>query len=81
MKRQQFPDGPATIRDASGHGRRRHPSVPETRVRCAEVIHGPAQTHAVLGGVPNVEICHSLRPTNIYFNGSKTSELSHHLHF
>jgi hypothetical protein len=33
------------------------------------------------GGVPNVEIYHSLKPTNIYFNGSKSSELRRHLHF
>jgi hypothetical protein len=48
MQRQQFPDGPAMIRDASGHGRRRHTSVAETRVRGAEVLHGPDQIQAML---------------------------------
>ena len=38
------------IRDASGHGRRRHTSVAETRVRYAEVIHRPDQRHPVLPG-------------------------------
>ena len=31
------------------------------------------------GGVPKVEICHSLKPTTSCFNGNKTSELSRHL--
>jgi SAM-dependent methyltransferase len=34
-----------------------------------------------VGGVPNVEICRSRKPTSLCFNGSKTSELSRHLHF
>src|SRR5439155_19510092 len=48
MKRPQFPDGPAMIRDASGHGRRRDTSVAETRVRCAKVIDRAEQVHAML---------------------------------
>jgi hypothetical protein len=35
----------------------------------------------LVGGVPNVEICRSRKPTSLCFNGSKTSELSRHLHF
>ena len=38
------------IRDASGHGRCRHTSSAETRVRGAEVLHCPNQRHAMLQG-------------------------------
>src|SRR2546423_6851657 len=48
MKRQEFSDGPDMCCDTSGHGRRRHPSVAETRVRCAKVIDRADQVHAML---------------------------------
>ena len=51
MKRQQLPDCPAMVGDASGHGgRHRAPAVAQTRVRCAEVIDGADQIHPVLQG-------------------------------
>ena len=49
MKRQQFLDGPAMIRDASGH-RRCGPAtgMGQTRMRCTEIIDRPDQIHAML---------------------------------
>ena len=49
MKRQQFLDGPAMIRDASSH-RRCGPAtgVGQTRMRCAKIIDRTDQIHAML---------------------------------
>jgi hypothetical protein len=55
MKRQQFPYTPAMIGDPGGHRRRprdRHPTRGRlcplrALVRCAEVVDGPHQVHAV----------------------------------
>ena len=49
MKRQQFVDGPAMIRDASGH-RRCGPATGggQTRMWRAKIIDGPDEIHTVL---------------------------------
>jgi hypothetical protein len=49
MKRQQFLDGPAVVRDTSGH-RRCCPAtgVGQTRLRCAEIIDRTDERHAML---------------------------------
>ena len=51
MKRQQFPDGPAMICDASRHRRRLFATChAQTLMRRAEVIDGADQVHPMLQG-------------------------------